>query len=498
MAALCLALPAAASAQGLPDFLAAVGEGVEEGVEKSAARIAASMEAELALAMQADSGRIEAGETLTLTVTAENPRLSETPVAFTLALPERLACAEETAWEAVLAPAQPGEDGGIVPSVTTFTRTLTLAPGGVSETAVITCEMSMGTRFYRAQQALGLCVADVAVTAAMEGGEDGRMEQGEAFSWRLEVTNAGMAAKDVELVLMMPDGVSPAGDLPEGFERAGQRITGTVRAEQAQEDEAGMAASLAVLELPMQVNADALAGDGDAMRLMTGTLYADGERVPLPRIQVCGPKISAHLLTDENELETGETTVLRVMVMNEGLAGAQVALSCALPAGLELIADEDGGDEEEKPQEAAALPPEDGGAGPDAQAVLAEAVQPLSEIDAQSNTVVYSWYMEPAEQTEEGVTAATQMFELPVRAAQPQADLREQLVGAALAYSVDGGDMQLGEAAALRLYTPSFLGIAREDWGGVFWACVLMMITVGCLYGAVRAGGDKEDFYCCE
>jgi hypothetical protein len=42
------------------------------------------------------------------------------------------------------------------------------------------------------------------------------------------------------------------------------------------------------------------------------------------------------------------------------------------------------------------------------------------------------------------------------------------------------------------------MGVTRSEWGGVFWACVLMMITVSCLYGAVRAGRDKEEYFCCE
>ena len=495
MAALCLALPAAASAQGLPDFLAAVSEGVEEGMELGAARLADSAQEDLTLTLGADSGRIEAGQTVTLTVTAENLRETETPVAFTLALPQRLACGEETAWEAVLPPAERTEDGAIVPSVTAFTRTLTLAPGGASEAAAITCEMSMGTRFYRAQTALDLCVADVSVSASLEGGEDGRLQPGDAFAWRLEVCNTGMAAEAVELALILPDGVTPAGELPEGFTREGQRITGTVTAEQA--DEVGAAASVAVISLPMQVEADALEGDGDALRLMAGSLYAGGERVPLPRIQVCGPKISAQLLAEAKEMETGDTALLRLMVMNEGLAPAQVKLSCALPEGLELAGGEKEADDEDE-DKADAPAPGDDAAGPDAAPALADSTQPMREVDAQGRTVTFTWQMDGALQTEEGVVAATQMIELPVRALAPQEELEEQLVGAALAYSVDGGDMQLCEAAALRLYTPAFLGIAREDWGGVFWACVLMMITVGCLYGAVRAGSDKDEYFCCE
>lgn len=498
LAALCLALPAAAAAQGLPEFLTTVGEGIGEGVEKSAAVIAASMEQELGLSLTLSSGRVEEGETLTLTVTAENPRLSQTPVAFDLSLPERLAGGQQTQWEAVLPPAKAGEDGEVTPSVTTFERRLTLEPGGASETAEITCEMSMGSRFYRAQQTAALCVPDVSVTAALVGAQDGRLQPGDGFIWRLEVTNAGMADQDVPLTLVMPEGVSPAGSLPEGFALAGGRLTGTVRAQRAQEDEAGAAASLETVELAMRVNEDALLGDGDAARLIAGTLHADGERVPLPRIQVCGPKISAQLIAEDTALEAGEETVLRVMVVNEGLAGADMLLSCALPNGLERADrrkdEEKKGEEDGKP---AALPPEDGDSGAAGAAVMADGAQTLAEAE-DADTVVFRWHMDAAKETEEGVVAATRVFELPVRSTRPQKDLSEQLVGAAMAYSVNGEAMQLAEPAAMRLYTPSFLGLSKDDWGSVFWACVLMMITVGCLYGAVRAGRDKDDYCCCE
>ena len=71
--ALCLALPAAAGAQGLPEFLGTVGEGIGEGVEKGAAMIASSMEEELGVALSVTDARLEEGKTLVLTVTATNP-----------------------------------------------------------------------------------------------------------------------------------------------------------------------------------------------------------------------------------------------------------------------------------------------------------------------------------------------------------------------------------------------------------------------------------------
>lgn len=482
LAALCLALPATGAAQGLPDFLTAVGEGVQEGVAAGAAAVAESEE--LTLALELGDTRMEAGKPLTLTVTAVNPRAADTPVALTLSLPDRLTCAQGASWEAILPAAKPGE-----PSMTVFEREVTLAPGGVSETAELVCEMSMGTRFYRARQAVDLCVADISVTAALNGADDGRVQPGDAFAWRIEVKNAGTAARDVALDLTLPEGVTLQHEAACALRKNGTRLTGTVRAEAAKAGEA----SVAVIELPVRVDEDALEGDEDAVRLMTGALFADGERVPLPRVQVCGPKISVRLVPDADELEAGETMALRVMVVNEGLAPADVELSCVLPEGLTLEKDKQA---KATPAEAAVMDGEDGALPP--QGVPADSVLPREQTitAAKDNRVTFTAHMDAANEGESGVTASTQVFEMRVKAQAPQKNLQEKLVGTALAYSVDGGPAQLSEAVAMRVYIPAFLGITNADWGGIFWASLLLLVTVVCLWAAVRSD-DKEE-YCCD
>lgn len=478
VALLALTLPAAGMAQGLPDFLSAAGEGIAQGVEA----VAQSLDGELELTLTADGPRIEEGQTRVVTLTAVNPRAVDTPVTLELSLPQRLACAQETTWEAVLPAAAPDEEGVLTPSVTTFTRELTLVPGGGSETVELVCEMSMGTRFYRARIPLALCVADISVAATLEGAQDGRVQPGDAFLWRVTAKNDGMAAREVELNLVLPDGVKLENEADCGLTRVGGRLTGRVYA---------AAASAAVVELELVVNEDALADDEDAVRLMTGSLYADGERVPLPRVQVCGPKISARLMPDTDALEAGEETTLRVMVTNEGLAAADVTIDCALPVGLTLV--------EEKAAEAT---PAEGVISDDADGALPTQGVPASGTllreqavtRSQDGRVTIAAHMEAASETEAGVTASTQVFTLRVQAEEPQENLREKLVGATLAYSVDGGQAQLSEAAVMRVYRPTFLGITKEDWGGIFWASLLLLVTVICLYAAVRSDHDKEDY----
>lgn len=498
-----LCLPATGRAEGLEDLFTAVYDGVGEGLQEGVTAALAGMNEELTLAIQTQSARIEEGKTLRVTVTAGNPRPQETAVSFALKLPDRLAAAPDAAWEAVLPAAKADPiSGELVPSVTAFTREIALIPGGASEMAQIECEMSMGTRFYRAQTALALCVPDVSVSAAIEGDRAGRLYPGDAYAYQIEILNAGAAPKDIALEMILPDGVTLTKALPTGFAMSGQTIQGQVRAEAAAEEGEGAAPSRAVIELPVKVDEDALEGDKDAIRLVSGVLRADGERVPLPRIQVCGAQVSARLIADSEELKAGEETSLRVVVVNSGLAPADVQVSCVLPDGLTLAGEEsetDGDAETEKEATASELiatPGEDGAAPDDAAVGLmmeAANVQ-AAGANADGGTLVFDLHMDAAKETKNGVTANTQTFEIRVKAEEEQENLTERLVGATLAWTVDDGASQLGEAVAMRVVRAEFMGISADDWNGVFWACVLLMITIACLCAAVRRDKKEEDY----
>lgn len=474
-------LPAAGFAQELPDLFAAVYEGVGEGLTQAAETIAAeaaqiqNMQQDLTLSLTPESGRIEEGRTIKVTVAAGNPLDTETAVSFSLLLPERLTAAPDAAWEAVLPAAETDpETGETVPSVVTFTREITLLPGGGSETAEIIAEMSMGTRFYRAQTDVQLCVPDVTVEASLEGAKDGRLTPGSLAVYQIDVKNGGTAPKDVPIELTLPEGMR-AEQIPAGFLYSENRLRGTVRAEAAQEEVFHQA-----IRVPVRIDEDILEGDGDASRLIAGTLTAGGERIALPRIQVCGPMISARLIADKMDLKAGEETTLRVVLVNSGLAEADVQVSCMLPEGLSLTDQMDDGAQEATPGEAV-LPHDDG----------------TPAMAAASNALAFDVHMIAAEQTAGGVTAYTQVIEIPVTALEPQEKLREQLMGATLSWQVEEEEAQLAQAVAMRVYRPAFLGLSGDDWNAVFWAALLLMVTIACLCAAVKNDRRQEDF-CCE
>lgn len=460
-------------------------------VEPAMARQPAAQSADLTLRIEAAQGRLDEGQALTVTVVAGNPLPSDVPVTLTLALPERLTCAQETAWEAVLPAAGMDKDGNAIPSETAFTREVTLAMGGEGEQAALQVEMGMGARFYRAQTEIELCVSDVRVTAAAEGVADGRVQPGDAFAYRIEIANAGAASRDVPLELILPDGLSLAGELPEGFVLSGRSVSGTVTAKAARRAGKTLLPSADALTIPVQVDADALKDDEDALRLLSGVLRADGERLPMPRVQVCGAQITARLIPEADSLEAGAQMNLRIVVANTGLAPADVRVSCMLPRGLTLA---DGAREEEStPGEGAKVfPPEDG----DAQAaamLTEEAEMPVLEASPENGTLIYALHMDGASETADGIVASTRVIDVRVQAEEPQQALRESLVGAALAWSTDD-ETRLAEAVAVRVYTPAFLGITMDEWGGIFWATLLLVVTVACLYAAVRVGDDKDDY----
>ena len=486
LAAMLAMLPAAGWAEGLPELFTAVQEGVSEGLTLGAAQ---AMDGDLTLELSvgdAGSGaRIEEGQSLTLTLTAGNPRPEDTPVTIELHLPQRLHSAEETVWQAVLPAAQADpETGAPVPSQTVFTREIALATGGVSEEVTLEAEMSMGTRFYRARTPLSICVSDVSAAADVMGADDGRARLGDALTYRVEIANAGMAAKDVPVELILPDGVALAGELPEGFVMVGRRISGQVRADAAGVDDAGAAASLMTLELPVTVEQDALDGDADATRLLAASLRVDGERIAVPRVQLCAPRISARLIPESSSMEIGDETTLRILVVNSGLAEADVRLTCVLPEGLTLA-------EEEK----TAAAKEDAQADEDAQGAQAVSAQQDEEPQKLENgALVYALHVPAAEEGESGVCAATTTIRLRVKAEAAQDNLKERLLGASLAWDVDGGEAQLGEAVALRVKSEAFLGLTRGEWNGVFWAALLRAATIACLCAAVHTDKSDEDY----
>ena len=496
LGALLMLYPLAGSAEGLPDILGAVQAGLSEGLEQGAAQAAEWMDRDLTLTIQAESGRIEEKETLVITVTAVNPRPAETPVAFALRLPERLMPDAGTAWEAVLPAAHVNEEtGALEPSETQFERKLTLTPGGASEAAQIECEMSMGTRFYRAEFPVALCVPDVKAAAHAVGAEEGRLHPGDALTYVIEITNAGTASKEVPVELVLPEGAALAGEVPEGFVQEEGRLRGRVLAEAARQEEAGTASSLKTLHLPVKIAENMLEKDEDALRLLAGQLRVDGVRVPLPRMQVCGPKISARLLPETDALEAGETMNLDVVVVNAGLAAADVQLSCVLPDGLKLAEKENKTDREATPGQAA-------GKGPEGNAPLAGGetlTEEKTEIPAFKNengTLVFNLHMDEARETEGGVEASTHVLHLRVRAENDEAHLEEKLLGTTLAWRTDAGKTELGEAAAVRVYRPAFMGLTANDWNAVFWSGVLLVVLVSLLSMAVTQERRREHFDC--
>lgn len=490
LAALCLLIPTVGSAQGLPDFLQAVQTGLSEGLSAGSA----AMEKDLTLSVTASDARVEAGRDVTLTIRAENPRPAETRAALTLSLPERLAAQanEALAWEAALPAAEMDETGALVPSVTTFTRTLTLMPGGESAQGTVTAEMSVGSRFYRQSLPIALCVADISAKTSVTGAENGRLTAGKMMAYAVEIANAGTAEKTVPVELILPADVTLSGDLPEGFTRSQRQIRGEVKAAAAAGDEP----FATTLVFPMTVNEDALDGDEDAMRLLTGALRVDGKRVALPRVQLCGAKISARLLPQTDSLKAGETMALRVVLVNSGLAGADVRVSCVLPEGLSLVKAEET-EPETEPEEATggeaenALPPEaDDGLGADAEPVLAdEETLAEPEIRQENGAAVFSLHIDAA-----GEDAATRVVTLHVRADEPQENIKERLLGATLAWQTDAGETQLGEAACVRVYQPMVFGLTKDEWMGILWAGLLLVVTVSCLFAAFNSENKREKY----
>ena len=484
-----LLMPLGAQAEDLPELLGAVSEGLRQGLSEGLDQ-AAHAAGDLTLSLDAGDTRIEEGHTLPLTVTAVNPYPEAADVEFTLSLPARLSCAQPLTWRAELPGASSDPvTGEIVPAVLTFTRDVTLLPGGGSEQAALQAEMDLGTRFYRAKATLDLCVPVISARASADGTQGRLVQAGDAFEYRIDVANEGTAPKDVSFEMILPDCVSPAGALPLGFALKGQTVSGVVRAQ---------AASSNVLRIPVTVDPDALEGEKDALRLLAPVLTVDKKRVSVPMLQAVGPMISATLTPERDALEEGRMMDLTITLVNTGLAPADVELSCLLPEGLSAAPTDAQrtATAGEASETTAALPPHsDVPPGAAGEAIPASA--PAAHTRAQDGALLFAVHMDAAAQTDSGVAASTKEITLRVRADMPMEDMGERLLGTALAWRVDEGDTQLSEAAVLRVYRSGFLGMTSSEWNGILLAALLMLVTVCCLYSAVRSD-SKQDDYCFE
>lgn len=463
LCALLMLLPLSATAESLPEVLGAVSKGLAEGFTQFP-------DQDLSLTLSAKDTRIEEGRTLLLTITAENPYPAAADVELTLALPDRLSCAQSAAWQAQLAPASvDASTGALTPSVTTFTREVTLTPdSGESESAQAQVEMRMGTRFYRADAPLELCVPVISASAEIEGAQDGRLLPGEPFALLLHLKNDGNAPKDVPFTLALPEGVDAEAALPPGVVLRGRALCGTLRAE---------AGSSLSLRLPLITDAALLNGDEDASRLLPSVLTVDGERIPAPMLRIVGPMISAKLTPQGDALKEGDAMTLTITVVNSGLAPADVELSCLLPEGLSALLPPE--NTQEKAEKSSAIP--------------ASAVQsPLRR--TQDGALVYAVHMDAAQETKDGIAAAAKEITLRVRADAPLDEVSERLLGASLSWRTDEESPLMSEAAALRVYQTGFMGLDSAEWNGILLAALLMLVTVCCLYTAVRADSKQEDY----
>lgn len=482
LSALLALAPAAGFAQDLPQLFTTVYESVGEGLERSAEAAMAAAGQELTLDMALSDARVQAGKPVVLTVTAGNPRPWDTQVVFSLGLPAHLSAQQDAVWEATLPAAKLDPQTGVLtPSVTVFEQTLTLEKDAQSAQTELTCEMSMGTRFYRAQQAVELCVPRISARAETTGTDGGRIQPGESYAYRVTVDNSGTADKDAAVELTPGRGLTPSAHLPDGFELADGVIRGKLYAP---------AGGTVSADIPVCVEKDALQGDSDALRLISGALTVDGERVPLPRVQACAALIQARLLFEKESLQAGEETAMEIVVVNSGLAGADVEVSCVLPEGLALSK----ADEKATPDEAVVMQGDEGNLPPSGAAVTTQ--MEATAAAQQESTLVFDLHMDAARQTADGVVAHTQVLRIPVTAQVMQEDLSEQIVGTSLAWRVEDQPAQLGAAVATRVYRPAFMGIAGADWSGLCWAGALLLIMVVCLYAAAKR--DQTEDYCLE
>ena len=190
------------------------------------------------------------------------------------------------------------------------------------------------------------------------------------------------------------------------------------------------------------------------------------------------------------------------MLVNAGMAEADVRVSCMLPEGISLVtapkpqqdteAKESGDNAEAEEEAPKAVAPEQDDGGADAEAVLADGAEQLvdePEIRQENGGIVFDLHMDAA-----GEEAYTRVVTLRVRADEPQENIKERLLGTTLAWQIDAGETQLGEAACVRVYRPMVLVLTKDEWMGIFWAGLLLVVTVSCLFAAFNSDNKREKY----
>ena len=107
----------------------------------------------------------------------------------------------------------------------------------------------------------------------------------------------------------------------------------------------------------------------------------------------------------------------------------------------------------------------------------------------ENGAAVFSLHIDAA-----GEDAATRVVTLHVRADEPQENIKERLLGATLAWQTDAGETQLGEAACVRVYQPMVFGLTKDEWMGILWAGLLLVVTVSCLFAAFNSENKREKY----
>ena len=110
-----------------------------------------------------------------------------------------------------------------------------------------------------------------------------------------------------------------------------------------------------------------------------------------------------------------------------------------------------------------------------------------------NDAIVFDLHMDAADEQAGAIEANTRVIRLHVRADEPQENINEKLLGATLAWQANDGDTQLGEAVAVRVYRPMVLGLTKEQWTGILWAGLLLVVTVSCLFVAFNSDTRREE-----
>lgn len=449
---------------------------------------------DLHVSLTADKLDTFAGDVVTLSATLENPRFVPALIKGKFSLSDdRFEIAGDGAtFEIAIPAATLSKNGEAISGKATRTYQLTAYPASETDEGLLHVDaaitMQENSRWY--QDSKTLTIHSARISAVLESSVKELWPE-DAFYYQVTLTNSGSAQGEALVKLRLPDGITYAPNAATAMEQSAQDLKSAIGESavsstpgepdehtvgslatyelSAEEDNtlscritvpAGTyegselaGSGSATINIPVTVDADALADYEKGKRVLVCEASLDGARLTPLRVTAVGAIVECTLDSSVNQIHMGEVYNYTFTLSNSGYAPADVAVSVKLPKGLRFARFVSRG-----------LSNKVAGDTLSWQVHLDEA-----DADMSGNPIPY----------EQKVTYQVKADEL-------SDGIRATIMPVTSVYQVGGQNAKSSNITQTRIIRPSFMGMTMEDWFILFWGALILTVTALTLYVMVK------------